>query len=157
MHRINLLLENVKYKEFLCKLEKLEEGRIFCNHNLQHFLDVSRIAYILCLENKLSVNKEIIYAFGLLHDIGRVLEYEEGIPHDKASKDIAEELLTEADFNKEEIQIISQAILSHRLEKTTGLNNIFLMADKLSRACFNCKAEKLCKWKDEKKNLYIKI
>ena len=37
-----------------------EKSRIFCKHDLQHSLDVARIAYILNLEADLKIEKEII-------------------------------------------------------------------------------------------------
>ena len=82
MERVNKILYNEKYKELLNKLNKLEKERVFCKHNMEHFLDLARIAYIKVLEEGLNYNKEVIYAIALLHDIGRVFEYENGIPHD---------------------------------------------------------------------------
>ena len=41
--------------------------------------------------------------------------------------------------------------------KAEGLDKIIYLADKKSRSCFLCNAEKLCKWSKEKKNLDIII
>ena len=79
LEKVNAILNNRTYKEYLNKLAQLEKDRIFCNHNMEHFLDMARIAYIMVLEEGLLYSKEIIYAIGLLHDIGRVKQYEEGI------------------------------------------------------------------------------
>lgn len=107
---------------------------------------------------KLDIKFDIIYSAALLHDIGRALEYKDGISHDLASIQIAKELLKETSFTKEEIKIIISLIENHRNKTyTNSLESLFYKADKLSRECFNCKAIGLCKWSDEKKNLKIKI
>ena len=72
MEKVNKILDHNIYKEYLRRLEIYEEKRQFCRHNLDHFLDMSRIAYMMVLENKLDYSKEVVYAIGLLHDIGRV-------------------------------------------------------------------------------------
>ena len=38
---------------------------------MEHFLDVARLMYIYNLEDQAGFSKEMIYAAGLLHDIGR--------------------------------------------------------------------------------------
>lgn len=155
MENINIILNNKEYKQALEKLSEYERNREFCNHTIEHFIDVSRIAYILVLEEKLSVSKEVIYAIGLLHDIGRVKQYEEGIHHDIASVEMSKEILKETSFTDEEINIILNGIANHRKESDNKLEEIIYKADKLSRQCFNCKAEKECYWSSEKKNFKI--
>ena len=157
MNNIDKILSNNKYKELLNKLEKIEEDRVFCRHNLEHFLDVARIAYIYVLENNLSYSKDIIYSIALLHDIGRVLEYEENIDHHKASVIIAKYILKETSFNIEEREMIIKAIDNHRKESNDELSKIIYKSDKLSRNCFNCKAIKECYWDENKKNKSIKL
>ncbi len=159
MERVNRILENKKYRDYLQKNKAAEEGRIFCCHNMEHFLDVARIAYILCLEEKLAVSKEKIYAAALLHDIGRHVQYMDGTPHEKASALLAEDILRECDFVKSERNEILQAIREHRnaeIVTDNGLAGLLYKADKASRACFSCKAEHLCNWRAEKKNLQVK-
>ena len=143
MENINKIINNNLYKESLENLKKYEEDRKFCNHTIEHFIDVARIAYILVLEENINVSKEVIYAIGLLHDIGRVKQYEEGINHDLASVEMSKE-------------IILNGIENHRSESDNKLEEIIYKADKLSRQCFNCKAEKECYWSKEKKNFTIK-
>ncbi|WP_195516343.1 HD domain-containing protein [Paraclostridium bifermentans] len=155
MENINIILNNKEYKQALEKLSEYEKNREFCNHTIEHFIDVSRIAYIMVLEEKLSVSKEVIYAIGLLHDIGRVKQYEEGIHHDIASVEMSKEILKETSFTDEEINIILNGIANHRKESDNKLEEIIYKADKLSRQCFNCKAEKECYWSSEKKNFKI--
>ena len=109
----------------------------------------------MVLEENLSVSKEVIYAIGLLHDIGRVKQYEEGIHHDIASVEMSREILKETSFTKDEINIILNGIANHRKESDNKLEEIIYKADKLSRQCFNCKAEQECYWSSEKKNFKI--
>ena len=156
MNNIDVIMSNKLYKEALKKLSEYERDREFCNHTIEHFIDVSRIAYIMVLEEKLSVSKEVIYAIGLLHDIGRVKQYEDGTNHDLASVEMSKEILKETTFNEEEIEIILNGIENHRSESDNKLEEIIYKADKLSRQCFNCEAEKECYWSKEKKNFTIK-
>ena len=95
MDRVNKILNNEKYKDYLKKNNFYEKNREFCKHDMEHFLAVARISYILCLEKGLNVNKDIIYAVGLLHDIGRWLQYEKNIQHKISSVNISEEILKE--------------------------------------------------------------
>ncbi|WP_297711879.1 HD domain-containing protein [Clostridium sp.] len=155
MNNIDAIMSNKLYKEALEKLSEYEKDREFCNHTIEHFIDVSRIAYIMVLEEKLSISKEVIYAIGLLHDIGRVRQYEEGIHHDIASVEMSKEILKETSFTEYEVDIILNGIDNHRRESDNKLEEIIYKADKLSRQCFNCKAEKECYWSSEKKNFKI--
>lgn len=156
MKRVNDILNNELYKEYLHRLKKYEENREFCKHDIDHFLNMARIAYIMVLEEGINVSKEIIYSIGLLHDIGRVLEYESGIPHHEASVIISKEILKDIDFSYEEKESILMAIENHRDEDNEQLSSIIYKSDKLSRDCLECKAIKDCYWSDEKKNLIIK-
>ena len=155
MDNIDVIMNNKLYKEALKKLSEYERDREFCNHTIEHFIDVSRIAYIMVLEEGLKVSKDVIYAIGLLHDIGRVRQYEEGIHHDIASVEMSREILKETSFTEQEINIILNGIANHRKESDNKLEEIIYKADKLSRQCFNCKAEKECYWSSEKKNFKI--
>lgn len=157
MNKINEIISNEKYRAFLWEIEELEKEREFCRHNLNHFLDVARIAYIMCLEKGMSYSKEVIYAIALLHDIGRGEEYKKNIPHDEASVKIACEILEETSYTSEEKELILKGIDSHRNKYSEDeFFNIIYKSDKISRNCFNCKAEKKCYWNKEKKNLIIK-
>ena len=155
MKNIDIIMNNSMYTESLEKLKKYEENREFCNHTIEHFIDVARIAYIMVLEEDLKVSKEVIYAIGLLHDIGRVRQYEEGIHHDIASVEMSREILKETNFTEYEIDTILNGIANHRKESDNKLEEIIYKADKISRQCFNCKAEKECYWSSEKKNFKI--
>lgn len=158
MNRVNLILENSKYQEYIDKIKQAEEDRIFCLHNMSHFMDVARIAYSINLEEGLGLSKEWIYATALLHDIGRFKQYEEGTPHELASAELAPEILAETGFEEQEQEEILKAIREHRnkeIAKEKSLAGIIYRADKLSRPCFACEAEKQCDWKKSKKNMKI--
>ena len=122
MERVNRIWCHRTYQECLEKIRAHEETREFCRHTPEHFLDVARLTYILALEEGIcrkkkfrgkksgrsfcraeeqaSELKELIYAAGLLHDIGRHLQYEKGIPHEKASAEIAEKILSDCGFSE---------------------------------------------------------
>lgn len=155
--RINLILSNEIYKESLINNLKYEKQRKFCHHDIEHFLSVARIAYIINFEKELKLRKDIIYAAALLHDIGRWKQYADGTPHDLASAELAEEILKQSNFEAEEIVDIRNAIITHRsIEgKTSKLQEIIFYADKKSRNCFSCTAVKGCNWAEEKKNYEI--
>ena len=156
MKRVNLIYRHPLYQKKYNALQKAEEHRKFCNHTLEHFLDVARLAYIHALESHASASKELIYCTALLHDIGRAEQYRSGIPHDEASAQIAEQILRELSFDPSEIQEITSAIREHRnAARSDTLSSLIYDADKASRNCFSCPAEKECYWSAEKKNLTI--
>ncbi len=155
----NRILKNEYYQDQLHKLYELEKDRIFCRHNMEHFLNVARIAMILCGQKKIELSTDIIYSAALLHDIGRVQEYTEGIDHDVASQVTAEEILDSIECPRKMREKIISLIAAHRkneLDLDTP-EAIFYKADKLSRNCFECEARAQCKWKKEKMNLEIEV
>ena len=159
MDRINKIYTSPIYRKELVYICEDERERIYCKHDIEHFLDVARIAYIINLENNLGYSKDIIYAVALLHDIGRHREYQDGIDHHQASADIAKEILRKSGYNRKESKIILDAILHHRSnnkynneENKDNLNELIYKADKMSRKCFCCNAMETCKWNDSKKN-----
>ena len=159
MKRVNKILKNRKYLAHIDKIKAAEEGRIFCCHNMGHFLDVARIAALINEEEQLDIDRELIYAAALLHDIGRHVQYADGTPHERASEQLAPEILQETGFDDREQAEVFKAIREHRNAEIAGeksLAGILYRADKASRACFACAAEKMCDWKKEKKNLEIR-
>lgn len=159
MDRINRIWIHPIYQKHYKELQKAERGRIFCNHSINHFLDVARIAWIYNLEEQAGLNKEIVYAAALLHDIGRYEQIMTGISHDVAGTRIAESILSNCGFNNDETEIILEAILQHRNEsqKSSLLCRYIYRADKQSRKCFTCSAFSVCNWDLEKRNLHILI
>lgn len=155
MERIQTILHNQTYQEYIQKIETCELSRTFCRHNTVHFLDVARIAWSINLEEKLMLEKEIIYAAALLHDIGRFVQYETGEDHAVVSGRLAPAILSQCGFDDKETEMIVEAIIQHRnpdIQWDKNLNGIIYRADKLSRACYFCKAEADCNWKGDKKN-----
>lgn len=144
------------HPEFLDRLERLEElekNRIFCRHGLEHLLDVCRIAYIQVLEEQLSFSMDVVYAAGLLHDIGRVEEYGGHMSHEEASALAAEKILPECGYTVQEQKIICEAIRNHRAEYSEkNLSTVLYRADKASRCCFACPSSGQCNWPEHKKN-----
>ncbi|MDI3508137.1 MAG: uncharacterized protein PWP55_329 [Clostridiales bacterium] len=147
MERVDKILQHPKYIEYMQRIATDEKDRIFCRHDLQHAIDVARIAYILVLENKLIMKKDMIYATALLHDIGRWKEYEESAEHAEASAELAAEILADCGFDAEEREFMLKAIRDHRKSGTqsTFLSSIIYKSDKMSRLCIDCDARDQCK------------
>ncbi len=158
MIRVNKILQNADFLNHMEEIIKTEEQRIFCNHQIDHLLGVARIMYIENLENSLNINKELIYAAALLHDIGRGTAYKTGTDHAAESANIAEVILQNSGFNREETENILFAIAHHN-DSINGdaLCTLLRRADKASRNCFICSAYKECNWSDGKKNKGVTV
>lgn len=167
MERVNKILNHHLFKEYLEKNRIAEEDRRFCRHDMGHFLDVARLGMIFALQgahkaddnDKAEVPEELIYAAALLHDIGRWKQYEDGTPHERASAELAPEILSDCGFTAQETARIVTAISDHRNEavkEERSLSGILYRADKMSRSCFCCETEQECDWKGNKKNLELR-
>lgn len=159
MERVNKIIRHELYIEHLARIEELEIDRIYCHHDMVHFLDVARIAMIISHEDNIDAPVELVYAAALLHDIGRDVQYETGSLHEVESAKIAPYILRECDFSQEEIKQIVEAIREHGNEQSKyrrDLTGIIYRADKLSRKCFNCKSVDTCHKAVEKRNMVIK-
>lgn len=155
MKRVNRILKLDIYQDYVEKNYLAERKRRFCRHDMAHFLDVARIAMILNESEKYGIPQEIIYAAALLHDIGRWKQYEDGTPHEKVSAALSSEILSKCRFTEEEAHTVITAIGNHRneeMKEDKDLNGLLYRADKLSRACFACRMEEACNWKQDKKN-----
>lgn len=181
MNRIDLIFKHPLYKEKYNKLLLAEKDRIFCNHTLEHFMDVARLMYIRYLESGIELSeavnmsantdktenhaRDIIYATALMHDIGRIDQIENNIPHDVASAKFCDIVLPGCGFSQNEIAMIQDAILKHRNDTShfntptsnSQLATLLYWADKQSRNCFVCDAYDKCNWSSEKRNLQIII
>ena len=156
MDSVNDILRHPVFSEHLTRLDTLEQTRYFCRHGLPHLLDVARMMWIAALERQLPLSREVVYATALLHDLGRVEQIEEGIPHHQASAQLVARILPDAGFNDAEIALIQAAIASHRSDGgENNLGQLLYWADKKCRACWVCPAKEECNWPDEKKNLEI--
>ena len=175
MERIDLILKHRLFLYHLNENRKAEVDRKFGKHDLSHFLDVARtggnstlppqerdvarIGEIINLESSLGLDRELIYAAALLHDMGRHVQYEDGTPHELAGAEIAPEILSECGFDASETAVIVDAIRSHRdaaVSAQNDLSGVLYRADKASRNCFACEVERECHRSSEKKNLKIR-
>ena len=160
MERVTRICLHPLWRSCVEEIRQLEQERIFCKHDVAHFLDVARIAQIKNLEDCLAIPQELIYAAALLHDIGRHLQYREGTPHEQASAGLAKGILADCGFTQEETAAVLMAIASHRGSPPGGdepLAALLYWADKKSRACLLCSAWEACDWSDSKKNLHLSI
>ena len=160
MERYHKIVEHELFQEYMSRIEVLERERIYCRHNVNHLIDVARIAYIINLEKGASYSKDMIYAMALLHDIGKPEQYEEKIPHEITGAKKAEAVLKDCGYREEEIRQIETAILDHRRgpkEEGRILSEILYEADKRSRMCLFCKAKDSCNWTDDRKNMCISV
>lgn len=154
MERVQKIIGHPEFKKSMEMIKILEKDRIFCGHNMTHLLDVARIAWIDCLETSAAYPKDVVYGAGLLHDVGKYLQYTEGTGHHVTSERIARQVLKDAGYEAAETEDICQAILSHRDKKASGktvLGRILYRADKISRACYVCPAAAECDWSTKKK------
>lgn len=155
MERIQHIYRHPLFREQFARLQEAEKDRIFCRHTMEHFLDVARLMYIYSLENKNDIDKELIYAAALLHDIGRYEQIALGTPHHESGSRMAGIILPECGFSPEETRRIQNAIACHRSShaQTEDLLSIYLYkADKQSRNCFCCPANPECNWNESQKN-----
>lgn len=154
----NRIIHNEKYKNAVKQLSLLEKERIFCKHDMEHFLNTARIAVILCFEKGINADTDAVYSAALLHDLGRIDEYDNGTPHHIASVKRAKEILSEVNCKEEFAAMVLSLISNHRNKEICedSMEKIFYLADKKSRNCFCCQAQKECNWSEEKRNMEIK-
>lgn len=159
MERVTRLLQDAQFAALVQRLASLEAQRPYCRHDMDHFLSVARIAHILNLEEGAGQPKELLYAAALVHDLGRVAQYEKGTPHEEAGALLAGELLTRAGFAAADVAAVQGAIAAHRAahEGARGtLASLLYRADKLSRPCLLCQSRAGCNWPDELKNVQFR-
>ncbi len=159
MERVNQILHHPLFQDKLAEIDRLEQKRIFCRHGLEHLLSVARLAYLRSLEEELGLERELIYAAALLHDIGRGEQYLRGTPHDEAGAAYAEEILTDCGFSPVERAAVVQAISGHRSPEAAAeptLRGVLYRADKESRLCFCCPAAEQCNWPEERRSKGIR-
>lgn len=159
MERVQKICMHPVWQESVRGIAQQERDRIFCGHDVGHFLDVARLAYIEVLERKLEISKELVYAAALVHDIGRYRQYLDGTPHEKAGAQMASEILPACGFTAEETASVADVIGHHRSSETgedAGLPGILYRADKASRMCQFCGVQAQCNWPETKKNMTLK-
>ena len=166
MERIDNIIKHTLFVENLNQNMAWEAERRFCRHDLAHFLDVARIARIINLEERLEIEEELLYAAALLHDLGRHLQYSDGISHEKAGAELASKILPDCGFDRKETEAVVEAIISHRGQEAEARNRagvkgqnlakVLYRADKAGRPCFLCPARQDCHWGEEQKNLVLR-
>ncbi|HCT92406.1 MAG TPA: hypothetical protein DF613_13680 [Lachnospiraceae bacterium] len=167
MERVNRILWHPLFRECLRQIGEAEQERIYCKHDMRHFLDVARLAWIANLEQGLGFDEEIIYAAALLHDIGRAKQYACGMPHDIVSAELIRQIMPECGFSADETAAVAAAVEGHSQSRSTVmpekcenyvreyLGSVLKEADHISRSCFDCDARESCYWTDERKNLKL--
>lgn len=158
MNIIEKIIANPVYKNYLERNSNAEKERIFCCHNFDHLADTARLTYIIVLEEgNPFISREIAYAAGLLHDIGRWDEYHSGKDHAEKSACLAKDILIEAGYSKDETHLIQKAISEHRnknynQKSRSALSAALARADSLSRKCFSCRSKEHCKKFEQQPN-----
>ena len=158
MNPIDYITTHPLFIRTMTDIEHEEADRIYCRHGLAHGLDVARIAWIRVLTEHLPFSRDVVYAAGLLHDIGRLEEKKIGLSHDRAGVALAEQVLRDTPFLPEEKTMILNAVRFHR-SADAGHDEFSLLicqADKASRNCFLCAAADTCYWEKDKRNMFIK-
>ena len=159
MKRVDAILRHPLFAEKLRLLDELEAERAFCRHDLTHLLDVARLMWIDVLEKGLAIDRDVVYAAALLHDLGRAEQIRQGIPHEQASAALAERILPDAGFAADEVETVIAAIRCHRgsapADARNALGEILYRADKACRLCWRCDARAACNWPEERKNAGI--
>lgn len=146
MEIVDKILEHPKFIAYLKLNAEEEKQRKLCHHDLQHALDVARVAYIISMEKGLNVDKELIYIAALLHDIAKWKQYQENVDHALESAILAEEILSDIGVKELDAEMILEAIRSHRSkdQKTTALSEVLYSGDKACRLCTTCEDIKEC-------------
>ncbi len=151
MDKVHRIINHPDFQLYLRNNRHLEKNRIFCTHDFDHLLAVARLTYLLLVEQgEQPIIKELAYAAGLLHDIGRWREYTENIDHALAGAELARPILETSGFKPAEIELILTAICEHRQDGRPGgsrhpLSRALYSADLFSRLCFRCPARESCR------------
>lgn len=159
LKRIELIKEDPYYRECLSLNGDREMDRPFCRHDFKHMLLVSQISYKIITQintlggfaraeniGEAAAALEVIYAAGLLHDMGRWRQYDTGDDHALAGSGMALPVLERAGFVLKEIEVITRAIREHRKAGygSSYLGRVLCLADDLSRPCGSCGARLEC-------------
>lgn len=177
------VLKHPVFKKYISEIRTLEAERIYCCHELEHAIDVARLAWIYYLENKITDEsqtlhllrprefygewmdekeeiKDLIYTAALLHDIGRVDQYKTGIHHSISGVAPAMQILQDIEAPEDWIKQIMDVVSEHSHGAVSAdkknLEYYITRADHDCRLCFACEARESCKWTEEEKNHTLK-
>lgn len=152
MDKVNSILMNVEFVDRMTEIDSIELGRIYCKHGIAHALDVAKIMIKRNGEVGAGIDKNVLYATALLHDIGRA-DKDAGQNHACLGASLAAEIVKKSGYSQAEIDEITFAIAEHRQDnKANALSEILYFADKKSRTCYECEAADTCKWSMDKRN-----
>jgi uncharacterized protein len=152
-----MLFEKLK-KQILSRLE-LEFQPCLYYHNLDHTLDVSdatlRLAHLEGVESHYTI---LLATAALLHDIGMLDDY---VDHENASVKIAQKILPELEYSKEDIEEICKLILATRIPQEAKTLGEMIICDAdldyLGRDDFFMIAHRLrCEWQCQGKKYTLK-
>lgn len=154
MQKCSSILHNPEFQKLLSDIDEAEKDRIYCKHGIEHLMDTARAGYIIALENKISIPKEIIYGAALMHDIGRYAQYAGIAEHHVAGAEAALKILPQCGYTDDEVSLIADAVREHRCQpcKIQTLGDVISAADKQTRMCMLCKAADTCKWSENERN-----
>ncbi|MEA4988296.1 MAG: HD domain-containing protein [Anaerovorax sp.] len=146
MEIVYKILKHPKYIKYMELNAEAERNRLFCKHDLQHAFDVARVAYIMSLEKDLTIEKEIIYATALLHDIAKWKQYMYGVDHASEGAILARKILEDIGFVVKDVEEIMEAISTHRKKdmQKSILGEVLYESDKLCRPCVFCRSIDQC-------------
>lgn len=153
MKRVDNIIYHELFRSSLNQIDRFEEDRIFCRHTIEHLLSVARMMLLFAMEEGIAIPKDVIYATALLHDLGRAYQCQNGEDHAMAGISLAQEILKDCAYEREEQEDILAAIKNHnKKESHNDLGRLLQKADKLSRNCFLCPAFHECYWPEGEKN-----
>lgn len=174
MKNSNKVLKHPIFIQFLQDIKAIEADRIYCHHELEHAMDVARLAWIYYLEgmaattvssgdkkcclneeSSLAELKDFIYTASLLHDIGRVAQYQTGVHHSISGLEPAKRIMEEIEIPSEWVPQILDIIAEHGNDPDQSEKNVgyyIAKADHDCRLCFSCSAYDSCKWTEDEKN-----
>ncbi len=140
MEFANKILSHPQYIRYLELNAAAEVQRRFCHHDLQHAVDVARVAYIVSLENGYGLDKDLVYSAALLHDIAKWKQYRDKSDHAEEGAALAEEILKDVGMDGKNTERILNAIRVHRTkgEKAETLSTVLYAGDKACRLCGEC-------------------
>ena len=147
METVEKILAHPQFWAYLALNAEAEKDRIYCKHDYQHALDVARVAYCMVLERNLALDKEIIYATALLHDIAKWKQYGQGVDHAQEGAILAGQILSDIGLDKDITAEIASAIRTHRTKEgeKSLLGEVLYESDKACRSCVSCKRVESCK------------
>jgi len=103
-------------KELMRRLKTLysmakQDGRMFPEHDLNHALRVKNLCLWIARKENLHLNKEILIAAALLHDVGYILD--DSLKHVESSMLLAKSLLPKVKFDRNKIPTVVVCIKNH--------------------------------------------